>query len=130
MIIKMESLYEGVMVTPLDPIVLSAVASMTALSLLFIYMLLVIWASSKDHIPGPPTLPFFGNSATVVNNWDRLLAWCNDCNSLYGGKQGIACWKFKVLGQPDFIVTMDPSNIERILTKTEIYGKGPIWRRK
>ena len=134
MTIKMEILCEGVRAAPLDLVMLSLVTFMTALSLLIIYTLLMTSASSKDNIPGPPAITLFSlfvNLTEVVKNWGRILDCFHEYNTLYAGEDGLGCWKFNTwVGQPDFIVTLDPKNIERILTKTDIYGKGPILRRK
>jgi len=114
----------------MEPLQQQAVTTGVVAALILLVIMFGLKSRGQDNLPGPPSIPLLGNTIEVTKNLDRILEWWVDCARQYGGKDMFTTWKFEVLGQPKFVVNNNPKNVERILTEVDIYGKGPIWRRK
>jgi hypothetical protein len=66
----------------------------------------------------------------VLENLPRFLDWFLECSRKYGNESGQGTWAFGVLLQPRMTVTNDPENLKHVLGNVDLYGKGPVWRRK
>lgn len=121
---------------PSPPQLLLAAGAGLAITLLVLFL----WPEDKN-LPGLrttlyPTWKYYFDLHPLEASWlsyenlNRVLDIAVEAAAFYGGEKGLGTWFFKVPFQPRFVVANDPKNIEHVLTKPDVYGKGPVWRRK
>eukprot|EP00996_Jenningsia_fusiforme_P006714 NODE_835_length_1872_cov_31.529347_g757_i0.p1 GENE.NODE_835_length_1872_cov_31.529347_g757_i0~~NODE_835_length_1872_cov_31.529347_g757_i0.p1 ORF type:complete len:518 (+),score=90.87 NODE_835_length_1872_cov_31.529347_g757_i0:76-1629(+) len=103
-----------------------------------LYLLLSLWPASKvlrrlwrqyvnrPSAPCPPGLPYLGHTVGAMVNYETLLDYWESLTKKYG-----PTFQVLMLGQPWYVITSNPANVEHILKNNfDNYIKGEMVNRR